>query len=83
MLSVPSKPPRLARSRDDARHRMQGLLTFVSLDGWETGPAVIGILLALCSMIIVREVAPYESPSSNALANIAQLQLLATCASIS
>ena len=37
---------------------MQGLLTFASLDGWETGPAVIGILLALCSMLVVREVGP-------------------------
>ena len=37
---------------------MQGLLTFASLDGWETGPAVIGIILALGSMIVVRELAP-------------------------
>ena len=44
---------------------MQGLLTFASLEGWETGPAVIGILLALCSMLVVREVAPYENPSTN------------------
>merc|ERR1719473_1443933 len=57
---------------------MQGLLTFVSLEGWDTGPAVIGILFALCSMLVVREVAPYENPSTNVLANLAQLQLLAT-----
>ena len=57
---------------------MQGLLTFASLDGWDTGPAVVGILLALCSMLIVREIAPYENPSTNILANLAQLQLLAT-----
>ena len=43
------------------------------------GPAVIGILLSLCSMLVVREVAPYENPSTNILANLAQLQLLATC----
>jgi hypothetical protein len=57
---------------------MQGLLTFASLNGWETGPAVIGILLAICSMLVVREVGPYENPSTNVLANLAQLQLLAT-----
>ena len=61
---------------------MQGLLTFASLEGWETGPAVIGILLALCSMLVVREIAPYENPSTNILANLAQLQLLATCESV-
>ena len=43
------------------------------------GPAVIGIIFALCSMLVVREVAPYENPSTNVLANLAQLQLLATC----
>ena len=40
---------------------------------------MIGIILALSALIIVREVAPYENPSTNILANIAQLQLLATC----
>ena len=40
---------------------------------------MIGIILALCSMLVVREVAPYENPSTNVLANLAQLQLLATC----
>ena len=58
---------------------MQGVLTFASLGGWTTGPAVIGIILALSALIVVREVAPYENPSTNILANIAQLQLLATC----
>ena len=29
-------------------------------------------------MLIVREIAPYENPSTNILANLAQLQLLAT-----
>ena len=58
---------------------MQGVLTFASLGGWTTGPAVIGIILALSALVVVREVAPYENPSTNILANIAQLQLLATC----
>ena len=40
---------------------------------------VIGIILALSALVVVREVAPYENPSTNILANIAQLQLLATC----
>ena len=57
---------------------MQGVLTFFSLGGWTTGPAVIGIVLALSALIVLREVAPYENPSTNVLANIAQLQLLAT-----
>ena len=57
---------------------MQGLLTFAALNGWTTGPAVVGIMLSLCSMLVVREVAPYENPSTNILANVAQLQLLST-----
>ena len=59
---------------------MQGLLTFASLvgNGWLTGPAVVGILLALFALVLVREIAPYECPSTNLLANIAYLQLLTT-----
>ena len=37
---------------------MQGVLTFAGIDGWTTGPAVLGILLALCSSIVMREIAP-------------------------
>ena len=37
---------------------MQGVLTFAGMDGGATGPAVLGILLALCSGIVMREVAP-------------------------
>ena len=37
---------------------MQGVLTFAGIDGWTTGPAVLGILLALCSGIVMREIAP-------------------------
>ena len=36
---------------------MQGVLTFAGINGWTTGPAVLGILLALCSGIVMREVA--------------------------
>ena len=61
---------------------MQGVLTFAGVNGWRTGPAIVGIVLALCASIVVRELAPYENPSTNLLANIAQLQLLATCACV-
>ena len=37
---------------------MQGVLTFAGINGWTTGPAVLGILLALCSGIVMREIAP-------------------------
>ena len=40
---------------------MQGVLTFAGMDGWTTGPAVLGILLALCSGIVMREIAPCAS----------------------
>ena len=40
---------------------MQGVLTFAGIDGWTTGPAVLGILLALCSGIVMREIAPCAS----------------------
>ena len=42
------------------------------------GPAVVGIILALLSSVIFRETEPYDNPSTNVLANIAQMQLLAT-----
>ena len=45
------------------------------------GPAVVGIILALLSSVVFRETEPYENPSTCVLANIAQMQLLATCAS--
>ena len=44
------------------------------------GPAVVGIVLALLSSVVFRETEPYENPSTCVLANIAQMQLLATCA---
>ena len=37
---------------------MQGVLTFAGMNDWETGPAVVGILLALSAGVVVREVAP-------------------------
>ena len=40
---------------------MQGVLTFAGMNDWETGPAVVGILLALSTGIIVRELAPCAS----------------------
>ena len=46
------------------------------------GPAVVGIILAIMSTVVIRETEPYENPSTNVLANVAQMQLLATCASL-
>jgi hypothetical protein len=57
---------------------MQGVLVFAGLGGWQTGPAVVGIILSLVSSIVFRETEPYENPTTNVLSNIAQTQLLAT-----
>ena len=57
------------------RIAMTGLLRYVAKT---SGPPVTGILLSLVSVIVFREVQPYENPSTNALSSFAQWQLLST-----
>ena len=47
-----------------------------TLNGWTTGPAVIGIILALCSMLVVREVAPIDPARPGAFGKLQILRLL-------
>ena len=57
------------------RIAMTGLIRYVSKT---SGPPVAGIFLSLFSIIVFREVQPYENPSTNALSSFAQWQLLST-----
>ena len=43
-----------------------------------SGPPIAGILLSLVSLIVFREIQPYENKSTNALSSFAQGQLLST-----
>ena len=54
---------------------MTGLVRYVAKD---SGPPVAGIVLSLVSLIVFREVQPYENPSTNALSTFAQWQLVST-----
>ena len=54
---------------------MTGLVRYVAKT---SGPPVAGIVLSLVSVIVFREVRPYENPSTNALSSFAQWQLLST-----
>ena len=57
------------------RITMTGLIRYVAKT---SGPPVAGIVLSLVSIIVFREVQPYENPSTNALSSFAQWQLLST-----
>ena len=57
------------------RIAMTGLIRYVAKN---SGPPIAGILLSLVSIIVFREVQPYENPSTNALSSFAQMQLLST-----
>ena len=57
------------------RIAMTGLVRFAAKT---TGPPVAGILLSLVSVVVFREVQPYENPSTNALSTFGQWQLLST-----
>ena len=57
------------------RIAMTGLIRYVAKT---SGPPVAGIVLSLVSIIVFREVQPYENPSTNALSTFAQWQLLST-----
>ena len=57
------------------RIAMTGLIRYVKKT---SGPPVAGIVLSLISVIVFREVTPYENPSTNALCTFAQWQLLST-----
>ena len=61
---------------DSARRiAMTGLIRFAAKT---SGPPIAGILLSLVSVIVFREVQPYENPSTNALSTFGQWQLLST-----
>ena len=57
------------------RIAMTGLIRYVEKT---SGPPVAGILLSLVSVVVFREVQPYENPSTNALSTFGQWQLLST-----
>ena len=57
------------------RIAMTGLIRYVEK---ASGPPVAGILLSLVSVVVFREVQPYENPSTNALSTFGQWQLLST-----
>ena len=52
------------------RIAMTGLIRYVSKT---SGPPVTGIVLSLISVIVFREIQPYENPSTNALSTFAQV----------
>ena len=54
---------------------LQGLITYVQKT---SGPPVAGIIASLISLLVFREVQPYENPTTNALATFGQWQLLST-----
>ena len=61
---------------DSARRiAMTGLVRYVKKT---SGPPVAGILLSLVSVVVFREVEPYENKSTNALSSFANWQLLST-----
>ena len=53
------------------RIAMTGLIRYVAKT---SGPPVAGILLSLVSIIVFREISPYENPSTNALSTFAQVE---------
>ena len=53
------------------RIAMTGLIRYVKK---ASGPPVAGILLSLVSIIVFREISPYENPSTNALSTFAQVE---------
>jgi hypothetical protein len=53
------------------RIAMTGLIRYVKKT---SGPPVAGILLSLVSVVVFREVQPYENPSTNALSSFAQVE---------
>ena len=57
------------------RIALTGLIRYVNKT---SGPPTAGIVLSLISVIVFREVQPYENPSTNALCTFAQWQLLST-----
>ena len=57
------------------RITMTGLVRYIEKT---SGPPVAGILLSLVSVVVFREVEPYENKSTNALSSFAQWQLLST-----
>jgi hypothetical protein len=57
------------------RIAMTGLIRYVKK---ASGPPIAGILMSLTSVVVFREVQPYENPSTNALSTFAQWQLLST-----
>ena len=61
---------------DSARRiAMTGLVRFAAKT---SGPPIAGILCSLVSVVVFREVQPYENPSTNALSTFGQWQLLST-----
>ena len=53
------------------RIAMTGLIRYVAKN---SGPPIAGILLSLVSIIVFREIQPYENPSTNALSTFAQVE---------
>jgi len=53
------------------RIAMTGLIRYVKK---KSGPPVTGILFSLVSIIVFREIQPYENPSTNALSTFAQVE---------